>query len=131
MLKLTKSQFKQKFELSIAILEADYGTVYYRYFITRQYGLGIAVTYRFSPTDVEHHYYEFEISSEIKLNLNSAYLYITDKAERNKSINSEMISIFNKEIMGEFTLTDRNHEIIKQQKEDDNVSNTQCYVSQM
>jgi hypothetical protein len=98
MIQITKSLFKQKFEDSLAIVETDYAEVHFRYFISKQYGLGIAVTYVFSPELVEREYYMFQVSEEIALKLRNAYVYITDISLRKKIINSEMISIFNDEL---------------------------------
>jgi hypothetical protein len=103
MKQITKKQFKELFEDSLAIIETNYSEVHFRYFISKTYGLGIAVTYVFGPNLVEREYYTFEVSTEIALKLTNAYVYITDISTRKKVLNSEMISIFNKEL--ESTLT--------------------------
>jgi hypothetical protein len=98
MKRLTRQQFQERFEDALAIIEADYQVVHFRYFINRSYGLGIAVTYRFNTAEVEREYYAFAVSEEIILKLTSAYVYITNTETRKRVMNSEMIAIFNAEI---------------------------------
>ena len=99
---ISKKLFKEQFEDSIAIIEADYSTVYFRYFVSKNFGLGIAITYRFGTHEVEHEYYKFYVDPNIMSNLVHAYVYITDPDERSKIINSEMIKIYNSKLIPEF-----------------------------
>jgi len=99
---ISKAQFKDEFEDSIALIEADYGTVYFRYFVSKYYGLGIAITYRFGTQEVQHYYYKFSVDQDILQNLVSAYVYILEGEERKRVINTEMIKIYNSLIQEEF-----------------------------
>ena len=112
MQRISKNAFREQFEDSIAIIEADYQVVCFRYFISKMYGLGVHVTYRFNTVDCEHEYYIFQVSKEIIMHLQSAYIYITDKELRNKTINSEMISIFNAELQNNINDLIENTDII-------------------
>ena len=123
MKKVTRKAFQALFEDSLAIIEADYKVVHFRYFINCIYGLGIAVTYKHNTADVEREYYVFTISEEITLRLTSAYLYITDITQRERVLNSEMIAIFNAEIQTDIKVDSTQHFILKNQKEVSNGSN--------
>lgn len=97
-----KPTFKEHFEDCIAIVEADYKTIYFRYFISKTFGMGIAVTYRYDNIDPIREYYEIDISEEIMQNLTSAYLFIQAHDEKTKFITSQMVHIFNEELSKEF-----------------------------
>jgi len=99
---IPKEVFRKNYENSLAIVEADYGQIYFRYFITQEFCLGIAITYRYDAIDPIREYYEIDISPEVKTNLTSAYLFICSKDERDRIINSEVVKIFNKNIEEEF-----------------------------
>lgn len=114
---ITKELFLEKFQEPIAIVEADYQSIYFRYFISKQLALGIAITYRYESIDPIREYYDIDISKEIQQNLRYATVYIKDKKQGSKVFNYNIIKLFNDDLEKEFVKQVIKKNIIKKESE--------------
>lgn len=94
---ISRHKFKELFETPIAVIETDFVTICYRFFISDKFGLGMSVHYRFENNESQIEYYMLSIEPGILCDLVSAYVYIIDPEKKAPFINSTVINIYNQE----------------------------------